>query len=88
MYDTRAVFLFLPSTDFSVSRGSGCPFPCCVPIGGLQRVSDGTHTVPTSQDCLMLTRSAADLDSHPPMPMHSSVTATVTFGLSPFVLVP
>ena len=36
------------------------------------------HTAPTSQDCLMHTRSAADLDSHPPMPVHSSVTATVT----------
>ena len=33
-------------------------------------------TAPTSQGCLTAHRSAADLDSHPPVPMHSSVTAT------------
>ena len=35
-------------------------------------------TAPTSQDCLTAHRRAADLDAHPPVPMHSLSTSTVT----------
>ena len=35
-------------------------------------------TAPTSQDCLTAHRRAADLDAHPPVPIHSLSTTTVT----------